>query len=220
MFEAPSPPDLNLISPIESGYYNSPNYSPESISYGGSTPSNSLMYSAMGASFIGAITNGLLEAKAVRALGDYQSSIARTNATIAGVQERQAIETGNVVASRKSLETQATVGAVRAVQGASGVDVSTGSAAAVRTGIAGAGATDVLTIKNNAARQAWGFQTEALEDTYKGQFAQLTAKSKANQSLLNGGLEAIQGPLNIQANYLRYARWMGGSSAIPFPGAA
>jgi hypothetical protein len=125
------------------------------------------------------------------------------------VQARQTLETGDIEAARENLKTQQTIGALRAQQGASGVDVASGSSAAVRAGVAGVGAIDELTIRNNAARQAWGYTTQAIQSTYQGQFAQLTAKAKAAQSLLAGGLQAISGPLAIEANYLRFARWMG-----------
>lgn len=203
--------DLNLIDPVETmGESNLPPISSSPIPQS-SAPSN-LMYSSMGLSAIGAIATAFESSKSIRAQGDYEASIARTNATIAGIQAKQAIQEGDVAASRKDMETQQTVGALRASQGASGVDVNVGSPAAARAGVAGVGAIDELTIRNNAARQAWGYQTEAIEDTYKGQFAQLTAKSQSDQSLLNGGLQAISGPLGIESNYLRWSRYMGGGS--------
>lgn len=189
-------------------------------------PIGAVMYAGMGISAIGAITNAFSEAAADKAQGAYESTIANTNAEIAGVQARQTLETGDIEASRKELQTQGQVGAERAAQGASGVDVASGSSALVRGSTALAGGIDELTIRNNAARQAWGYQTQAIQSTFQGQFDQLTATSKSTQALLTGGLQAVSGPLSIESNYLRFARYMGvggsaevnsGNAPVPFP---
>lgn len=219
-FSAPDAPSLNLIDTRDP--YSMVGPDPIPLAPGTPTPVSHVagaMYASMGLSAISAITGAIMQSSAMRAAGDYQASIAATNAKIAGIQEKQALEAGDVEASRQNLKTQATIGAIKAAQGASGTDVASGSSAIVRSGVAGAGAIDELTIRNNAARRAWGFQTEALEDTFKGQFAQLTAKAQSTQSLITGGLQAISGPLGIESTYLRFARYMGGGggSGVPFP---
>lgn len=181
------------------------------------------MLSSMGISAIGAIATGLESSSATKAQGDYEASISRTNAAIAGVQQRQALQIGDIEASRKNIQTESTVGSERAAQGASGIDVASGSSALIRASTEGVGAIDELTIRNNAARQAWGYQTEAIQDTYQGQFAKLTASAKSQQALLTSGLQAISGPLAIESNYLRWSRYMGGGatgSGVPFPNAS
>lgn len=214
-------PNLNLIQP---GIL--PPGQPTPVSAPTENPNGSLMYASMGLSAIGAITNALSESASIRAQGSYESSIANTNAAIAAVQERQTLQAGDIQASRENLKTQGIIGSERATQGASGVDVSSGSAAAVRSSTAGIGAIDELTVRNNAARQAWGYQTEAIQDTYQGKFAELTAKAKSFQTILSGGLEAVSGPLAIEANYLRFQRYLGvkgsrelegGGAGVPFP---
>lgn len=217
-------PDLNLIQP---GVL--PPGMPSPIAPRVSNPSGSMMYASMGLSAISAITNALSESAATRAQGQYESSIADTNARIASVQSRQALEAGDMQASRQNLKTQSIIGSERAAQGASGIDVASGSSALVRASTGGVGAVDELTIRNNAARQAWGYQTEAIQDTYQGKFAQLTSNAKSFQTLLSGGLQAISGPLSIEANYLHFRRFLGaqgspelesGGAGVPFPSAS
>lgn len=215
MFEAP---DLNLVEPTQgySGYnVNGFSKTPSSSSYS-SMPSIGL-YASMGLSILGTITTTMQQASAARAQGAYESSIANTNARIARIQARQTIEAGDVMASRKNVETGSIVSSIRAQQGASGIDVGSGSSALVRAGVSAVGAVDELTIRNNAARQAWGYETEAIGDSYKGEYAKLTAKSKETQSILNGGLQAISGPLAIESNYLRWSRYMGGGAGQRLP---
>lgn len=220
-----SMPDLNLIEPgvLPPGM---PTPTPQAPA---SNPIASTLYAGMGISAIGAITNAISQSSAEKAQGAYESSIADTNAEIAGVQERQTLEKGDIDASREDLKNQQVVGAERAAQGASGVDVASGSSALVRAGTAGIGAVDELQIRNNAARQAWGYQTQALQDTYQGKFAQLTSSAQSTQSLLSGGLAAVSGPLAIESNYLRFARYMGvggsqevnsGNAGKPYPNAS
>lgn len=184
-----------------------------------SSGANVAMLASMGISSIGSIVTGIASARAARAQGDYESSIANTNAAIARVKMRQVLEQGDIERSRQNLKTEQTVGALRTAAGASGTDVATGSNALVRIGAVGVGSIDELTVRNNAARQAWGYETEAIQDTYQGQFANLTAAVKSQQSLLTAGLGAVSGPLAIEANYLRWSRSMGGATedGIPFP---
>lgn len=210
--------DLNLINPSDvygsASTYNSPNFNPNP------TPSSGgggLIYSSMGLSSIGAIISGFQQANAYKAQGEYESTVANTNAKIAQLQEKETLDAGNVEASRQDLKTRQDVGSILASQGASGVDVRSGSSALVRNSVGAVGNQDELTIRSNAQRQAFGYKVQATEDDYRGQFAQLTAKAESEQTLLSGGLKAISGPLSIYSNYLRWSRGLGGNSSLPFP---
>lgn len=214
-FAAPETPSLTLYDP-ENVYESATSYvtpkTAPATNYG-----TGAMYGAMAVSSFAAIAGALTQSAAFRAQGDYEASIARTNAAIARLQARQTIEAGSAAASRENLKTQATAGAVRAAQGASGVSVNGGSAQLVQNAIRGVGAQDEITIRTNAARRAWGFETAALQDSFKGKFATLTAKNAANQTLLTGGLKAIYGPLTMETNYLRWSRSQAGPDSVPFP---
>ena len=217
---APQTPDLNLTNPA-AGYagYADTGFTPIP---GGSPVSSAPLYGSMGLSAIGSLVTGLSQSRAQRAQGDYQSTLANLNSEIAGIKAKQTLETGDITASRTNLKYRGEIGSEVAAQGASGVQVGSGSAALVRGGIDLADKIDELTIKNNAARQAWGYQMQASEDTFAGKFAQLTAKAGSEQSLLTGGLGAIEGPLGIYAKNLYLQRWLGGGTSsnaggVPFP---
>lgn len=208
----------DFIDPSFVGASSMENYPITAAKIPSSNAGQNTMYASMGLSAIGAITNAFSQSAAYKAQGDYESTIANTNAKLAQLQSKQTLEAGDIEASRKDLQTQQAVGSARAAQGASGIDVASGSSALVRNAIQSTGTQDELTIRSNAQKQAWGYQTEALEDTFKGQFAQQTASVESEQSLLNGGLKAISGPLGIESNYLRWSRGMSGNSQLPFPG--
>lgn len=173
------------------------------------------LYLSMGLSSLGNILNTITQVSAARARGEYESGIAQTNATIARIQAKQALEAGDVMASRANTKTRSIVGSVRAQQGASGIDINSGSSALVRNSVQAAGAEDELTIRTNAARRAWGYETEAIENTYRGQFAKLTAESEADQTLLTGGLKTVSGPFSIWARSKTYGSG-GTNNRLPF----
>ncbi len=177
-----------------------------------------VMPAMMGLSEASSIGTAFSQSAAIKAKGDYDSTVANANASIAGLSAKQTLEAGDIAASRRQLKTQQTVSAIRAGQGASGVDVTSGSSSLTRIGEDFAGRIDAMTIRNNATRQAWGYQTEAIQDTYAGQFAHLAATAKSQQTLITGGLEAVEGPLNIYSKSQYLQRRMGGGagSGVPF----
>lgn len=211
-----APPNLALTNP-GAGYPGYTAYTPPAVTPPAGFNIPTLMGLSMATSAFGAASTAVSQSAAIRAQGDYQAGIAKTNAAIAGIQKRQVLEAGDIAASRKNQETRQIVGTQRAAASASGTDVNSGSNALTRIGADFAGKIDEMTIRNNAARAAWGLQTQIIQDDYAGQFAKLTAASQSSQTLLTGGLAAISGPLSIQANYLRFARSQGGGSALPYP---
>ena len=212
-----SAPNLSLLNSRGMPASDAPNYVPSSSGGGG----NGLLFASMGLSALGAIGSAVSQSRALKAQGDIQSTIAGVNAKIAGVQAGQALEAGDLAASRTNLETRGRTGTLKARAGASGVEVNSGSNALTSIGSDFAGKIDELRIRNNAARTAWGYTTQGIQDTYEGQFAKLTASSESQQTLLNGGLQAIGGPLSIYAKNLYYQRWLGGgggNSLRPYAG--
>ena len=178
-----------------------------------------LQEGAMATSAMSSIAGTVENIGAIKAQGAYSSSIANANAAMAGLKAKQTLQAGDVSASRKEMQTEQQVGAIKAQQGASGVDVGSGSSAMVRSGVSTVGQIDEATIRNNAAREAWGYQTQATMDTYQGQFDQLTAKSKTFQTAVTGGLSAISGPM---AMYSQSALWQyryggRGNPGVPYP---
>lgn len=187
-----------------------------------SAQASNLMDASMATSAVSSIATGFESAAAIKSQGQYASTIANTNAAMANLKASQTLQAGDIEASRQQEKTQAAVGAARAAAGASGVQVNAGSPAMVRAGMETAGGIDVATIRNNAARSAWGYQTQAIEDTYQGQFDTLTAKAKSEQTLATGGLQAINGPLGIyaQSALWQYRYGMKGQPGVPYPDAS
>lgn len=179
---------------------------------GGSTAP---MYASMFTSSISSIGTGISQSRAISAEGDYEQSVANTNAKLADLHARESLSAGDAEAARREEQSKLQTGAARAASGASGADISSGSTARAIRSVGDVGAADELTIKNNAARQAWGYQTTGIMDRFKGQMAQLTAKAQSQQTLITSGLKAIGSPLETYGNYLRYSERYGGKQATP-----
>lgn len=95
----------------------------------------------------------------------YQAQVAANNAKIAEGNAELETQTGEIQAANYGLKTRAAVGKTMAEQGASGVDVNTGSSVNVRSAESSLGMLDALTIRANAARKAYGYQVGATSDT-------------------------------------------------------
>lgn len=179
---------------------------------GGSTAP---MYAAMFTNSISAVGTGISQSRAISAQGDYESSVANTNARLSELKANESLHAGDAEIARRNEETKLQTGAARAAAGASGTDVGSGSTARAIRSIGDIGSLDALTIKNNAARTAWGFQTQAVLDRFRGQMARLTAKSQSEQTLVTGGLRAVAGPLSTYSDYLRYSQRYDGRQGTP-----
>jgi hypothetical protein len=95
----------------------------------------------------------------------YQAQVAANNATIAQTNAREDIQAGETAATNQGLKTKAVVGAETANLGASGVVTTSGSAAKVTTASKELGYLDALTLRSNAAKQAYGQEVQATSDT-------------------------------------------------------
>jgi hypothetical protein len=80
---------------------------------------------------------------------------------LAGLNAADAVTRGDVAANRLESQTRVLVGTQRATLAAQGVDVASGSAVDLQSQTAGFGALDAQTIRNNAAREALGYTTNA-----------------------------------------------------------
>ena len=128
-----------------------------------------------------------------KASADYQAQVARNNAMIAQQNATWTAESGESKVAAQGMKTAANVGTAKAAQGASNIDVNSGSASDVRTSEAKLGALDALTIRSNSAREAYGYEVTAGSETAKagllqgeGEQAQTAGDIGALSSFLSG----------------------------------
>jgi hypothetical protein len=145
-------------------------------------------------------------ASASSAAGQYQKTISNENARLAMGNAKDATQRGQLEEQRSRLETRQQIGSTRAGLAAQGVDVGSGSSADVQASEAGIGELDALTIRNNAAREAYGYQVEAAQDTREGRLAQFSGDAAASGYRAQGVSTLLTGLGNTAARAYSYQK--------------
>ena len=138
-------------------------------------------------------------AEANAAADKYNAQVAENNSTIATQQAQWSAESGEQQVAKQELENRAKIGGIEANQGASGVEVGTGSNADVVSSAKEIGALDALTIRSNAVRKAYGYQVQSTSDkaqagldTMAASNAVKAGKIAAISTLLGGAAQGSQ----------------------------
>lgn len=121
--------------------------------------------------------------------GKQAEADAETQARIGRAQASDALVRSSIEEQRYRREIAQIVGAQRAVIGARNVSA-TGSALDILSDTAQLGEEDVLTIRNNAAREAWGYRNQANEASRWGANEKRNLYGAAAGSLLTAGAQA------------------------------
>lgn len=145
------------------------------------------------------------QASASSAQGQYQKAVLKHNASMADAEAQDAVDRGQVAEQRQRLATRQTIGSSRASLAAQGVDVSSGSAADVQASEAGLGELDALTIRNNAAREAWGYKVQATDLRRQGDLAAFSGDQAAAGYRAQGLSTLVTGAVNTYGIYQRNA---------------
>lgn len=149
----------------------------------------------IGAQALGAgvgIISALNQAEAQKAQGE----IARRNFDEAARLERlkadEAIELGEEQALRVSGRVRQVLGAQQSALAAQGIQVDTGTALDLQADALRFGQADILTIRFNALRQAFGFQTSAGQLALQGRLEQISGRAQAAQTIATAGARVGQ----------------------------
>lgn len=126
-----------------------------------------------------------LEAYGEYAAGQTERSLHNLNADLAERQARDAIARSHVDIARVRREAADVTGSARAGYAGQNVIVSTGSALETQVATAELAQEDVNQIKINAAREAWGYRSEAIWEKFKGEEAAAAGKTGAIKSLIS-----------------------------------
>lgn len=140
-----------------------------------------------GAAAAGAVS----QSSALRTQGKYESSQAATNATMAEMQAEDARNRGEVAAQDKAKQAGQLLGSQRAGLAAQGVALDSGSAANIQKDTEAMSELDQLTIRNNAAREAFGFKIQSSNYATQGKMTEIASKNAANNTILTGGMNAL-----------------------------
>lgn len=156
-------------------------------------------------SAIGAIGSGASNA----AQANYEAQVAANNAVTAGQNANYATAAGSQQTYNTGLQQRANAGQITTGFAADNIDVSSGSAAKVRTSQAELGEQAEETTSSNAALTAYGYRTQATNFTAQSQLE----KAAAPLDIL-GGVASAGGTLLSSAGNL--GKWAG-FGATPAP---
>lgn len=124
-----------------------------------------------------------------KAQGNYQAKVAENNAVMAEYSRLDANQRGGEAAVKAQQEARRLRGAQVTRLAANGLDLNSGSAAAILDDTDYFAQQDAQQIRNNAARQAWGYQVEGQNLTSSA--AMFRASADAEKPLMSAGLSLL-----------------------------
>jgi len=137
------------------------------------------------------LASGYLAGESAKTEAIYINSILNANARMDDIYAEKTIKRGEKEAKQYSDKVNQTVGAQRVAFASQGIDVNSGTAADIQTETLDFGAEDVMTIQNNAYLEAMGLRTRATNSRFQAKAETLGAENIARNSLISGGLKAL-----------------------------
>jgi hypothetical protein len=142
-------------------------------------------------------------------VSESQAEVADFNAHVADLQAQDAVERGGGAENRFRGQVRGAIGAQRTGFAGANIDVGFGSAVDVQGDAAYLGELDALTIRTNAAREAWGYQVQASDLRSQAAIDRKAAKNQiaageqaATASNFNVGTTLLTGGATLlQAKY-------------------
>lgn len=143
----------------------------------------------------------------------YQAQVSENNSKIATQNANYATAAGEAQVTQQQLKTAATVGGIRASEAASGLDVNSGSDLDVQSSAKELGELDALTIRNAAAKQAYGYQVQSTSDVASGQLQEASASQDLTAGMFGATGSVLGGASSSANSYARFLQNSGGGTA-------
>ena len=167
----------------------------------------SLAAVSMGATVAGtgiSAAGNLMKGNAQAGMYGYQAGIAQLNQKIALQNRDYAYATGESEAAKYGMAARQRMGSIVAHQGASGLDIGGGSATQVREGQQFVTGIDLATIRNNAARRAYGFEVEATQDAAQSQLYTKAASDAKTAGSIGAVASLVSGAASVSDKWLQW----------------
>lgn len=133
-----------------------------------------------------AIVSALVAARSAQVQGQVAKQVGRNNQILAEQAAQDAERRGNEAAMAVRRKGDQTLGAQRAAQAASGLDLGVGTAAELQEQTSFFSDTDQKTARMNAAREAWSARAQGANFRYQGDAAAANANLSATGTLIGG----------------------------------
>lgn len=148
------------------------------------------------------------QAQSQQAMYGYQAAVGRNNQSAANSMAVDAETRGKAEEQRRRTRTSLLMGTQQAALASQGTDLE-GSPTDILGDTAAAGEVDALTIRSNAAREAWGYRTKGVE--FGNEIALANSRQgSSGLSALGVGASLIAGAGSVADRWYRYRDVLGG----------
>lgn len=153
-----------------------------------------------------------ISAYSMYSAGQNQSKVSSANADVA--RQNAAIENQNAIvaenqgadkAAQKIQQGRSANATLRASAGSNGLVADTGTLGELQDQNTSTSEFNALTSRNDAARQAWGYQVQGSNFTNQANIDDFSASTEKTDSYLNSGATLITGLGNASSSYLKYS---------------
>jgi hypothetical protein len=161
---------------------------------------------SMGATFLGGITGAIssfVGGEAQKQMYDYRAGVAKLNALISRQNATYATQVGEIQAAQSGLEGAQRFGKIRAAQGASGLDVNSGSNKAVQDSQTEITKFDAAAIRSNAARTAYNYENAAVGFSSQAAMDTVAGKNARTSGIIGIGSSLLSSATSVSDQWLR-----------------
>jgi hypothetical protein len=148
----------------------------------------------------------LQQADASAKASTYNAQVAEMNAVLSQRRAKDAMERGAKAEQQKRMEISQLQGRQRAAMAANGVDIGYGSSLDTLIDTAYLGELDALTIRRNAAREAYDFEVDAVNGRADASLSRANADSAMMGGYLNAASTVLGGASSSYKSYRDYNR--------------
>lgn len=157
------------------------------------------------------------QGQAAKSAANYNAQVATENSQVAKQNANIAGQAGDQQAGIKELENRVKLGSIKANQGASGVDINSGSAVKVQQSAAELGALDALTIRSNATKTAYGYEVQGQNETAQAQLDKYSGQTAQEAGNIGAASTFLGGVGNAASTFAKFqmAGGFGGDTSLP-----
>ena len=145
----------------------------------------------------GALSKGSSEA----GMYNYQAGVADINSKIAKQNAAWSLGAGGVQAEQLGQKQAQRMGAIKAGQGANGLDVNSGSASGVRTSQTQTDEQDQGIVQTNAARRAYGYEVESAKFDADAAAARASGENAKTAGMFGAMSSLISGASSVASKW-------------------
>ena len=135
---------------------------------------------------MGGTVGGLLQADALKSEAEFSAGQLEFNAKLLEAQKRDVKRRAGKDEFRRSQEIRSMLGSQRVSLAAQGIEIDSGVAFEIQEDTRETGRQDIMAIRNNAWREAWGLDVQAMDLRNQAIIGQASADIRGRASIIGG----------------------------------